>query len=390
MDGEDIDGPAEYDRSAVREAARAVLEAHWVPEGYAVPNPATYPWQWLWDSCFHAVCWAELGDDRGLTELQNALSVQGADGFVPHMNYVRNPGVAADLWGRDDASSITQPPMYGHAVAELVRRGVDVDEETVAKAERGLRFLLVDRHRLANGLVALCHPWESGADDSPRWDDFCPGGFSLDSWRRAKNQLVVPIERSPTGSPVANPAFESASAGFNALVVFNARELATVAGRSEITGYADDLAGCLTEQWDQSLRTWTDAGMAESGSGRARTLDGLLPVLVAAEADRIDAVAADLIDPSAYGGWCGPAGVHRKEPGFDPRLYWRGPAWPQLSYLVWVGLRRQGRHEAAGTVASAAVRGAMRSGFSEYWDPDDGTGCGATPQSWTALAALMA
>ena len=56
------------------------------------------------------------------------------------MNYVRHPGVAADLWGRDEASSITQPPMYGHAVAELVRRGVDVDQETVAKAEHGLRF----------------------------------------------------------------------------------------------------------------------------------------------------------------------------------------------------------------------------------------------------------
>lgn len=390
MDGEDMDGPGEHDRSAVRQAARAVLEAHWVPEGYAVPNPATYPWQWLWDSCFHAVCWAELGDDRGLTELQTALSVQGADGFVPHMNYVRHPGVAADLWGRDDASCITQPPMYGHAVAELARRGVDVSEETVAKAEHGLRFLLVDRRRLANGLVALCHPWESGADDSPRWDDFCPGGFSLDSWRRAKNRLVASIELSPAGSPVANPAFESASAGFNALVVFNARELATVSGRSETTGHADELAECLADQWDQSLRTWADAGMAESGSGRARTLDGLLPMLVAAETDRIDAVAADLIDPSAYGGGCGPAGVHRGEPGFDSRSYWRGPAWPQLSYLMWVGLRAHGRHEAAETVASATVRGAMRSGFSEYWDPDDGTGCGAAPQSWTALAVLMA
>ena len=385
-----MEGPADYDRSAVREAARSVLEAHWVPEGYAVPNPATYPWQWLWDSCFHAVCWAELGDDRGLTELQTALSVQGEDGFVPHMNYVRHPGVATDLWGRDEASSITQPPMYGHAVAELVRRGVDVDHETVAKAEHGLRFLLFDRHRLPNGLVALCHPWESGADDSPRWDDFCPGGFSLDSWRPIKNQLVASIERSPTGSPVANPAFESASAGFNALVVFNARELATVTGRMQATDWADELAGILAARWDESRRTWADAGASESGSGRARTLDGLLPVLVAAEADRVDAVAADLADPSAYGGWCGPAGVHREEPCFDSRSYWRGPAWPQLSYLVWVGLRRHGRHEAAEAVASTTVRGAMRSGFAEYWDPDDGTGGGAVPQSWTALAALMA
>ena len=385
-----MDVPADFDRSSVREAALRVLEAHWVSEGYTVPNPETYPWQWLWDSCFHAVCWAELGDERGLTELQTALSVQDEDGFVPHMNYVRQPGVAADLWGRDKASSITQPPMYGHAVAELVRRGVEVDDETVARAEHGLRFLLFDRQRLPGGLVALCHPWESGADDSPRWDDFCPGGFSLESWRPIKNRLVTSIERSPNGSPLANPAFESASAGFNALVVFNAWELATVTGRSETTNRADELAGCLADQWDESRRTWTDGGASESGSGRARTLDGLLPLLVAAEAERIDAVAADLVDPSAYGGWCGPAGVHREESGFDPRSYWRGPAWPQLNYLVWVGLRHQGRQEAAEQVASCAARGAVRSGFAEYWDPDDGTSGGAVPQSWTALVALMA
>lgn len=385
-----MEGPADFDRSVVREAARAVLEAHWIPEGYAVPNPSTYPWQWLWDSCFHALCWAELGDDRGLTELRTALSVQSSDGFVPHMNYVRSPGAAADLWGRDDASSITQPPMYGYAVAELVRRGVEVDEETVVRAERGLRFLLFNRQRFANGLIALCHPWESGADDSPRWDDFCPGGFSLDSWRPIKNRLVTSIERSPAGSPLANPAFESASAGFNALVVFNAWELASVSGRTATTDRADELAGCLAGQWDEARRTWADAGFSESGSGRARTLDGLLPMLIATETDRIDAVAADLIDPAAYGGWCGPAGVHRREPGFEPRSYWRGPAWPQLSYLMWVGLRQHGRDEPAERIAASAVRGAMRSGFAEYWDPDDGTGGGATPQSWTALAALMA
>lgn len=385
-----MEGTGDFDRSAVRAAARAVLEAHWVSQGYTAPNHATYPWQWLWDSCFHAICWAELGDDRGLTELRAALSVQATDGFVPHMNYVRNPGVAADLWGRDDASSITQPPMYGHAVAELVRRGVDVDEETVAKAEGGMRFLLFARHRLPNGLVALCHPWESGADDSPRWDDFCPGGFSLESWRTIKNQLVTSIERNLAGSPVANPSFETASAGFNALVVFNAWELAEVTDRSATTDRADELAGCLAGQWDESRRTWTDAGASESGSGRVRTLDGLLPMLVADEPERIEAVAADLADPTAYGGWCGPAGVHRQEPGFDPRSYWRGPAWPQLGYLLWQGLLRHGRSEAAEQLASTTVRGAMRSGFAEYWNPDDGMGGGAAPQSWTALAALMA
>ena len=35
------------------------------------------------------------------------------------------------------------------------------------------------------------------------------------------------------------------------------------------------------------------------------------------------------------------------------------------------------------------VRGAMASGWAEYWDADDGTGLGAAPQSWAALAAVV-
>ena len=95
------------DVAGLREQARSILEAHWVPEGYAAPNDRVYPWQWLWDSCFHALIWAELGEhERALRELATALSIQDESGFVPHMNYVRDPDFHADFWGRRGASSI--------------------------------------------------------------------------------------------------------------------------------------------------------------------------------------------------------------------------------------------------------------------------------------------
>ena len=50
----------------LRQRALQILQAHWRPDaGYCVPNPAAYPHQWLWDSAFHAVAWARLGDERG-------------------------------------------------------------------------------------------------------------------------------------------------------------------------------------------------------------------------------------------------------------------------------------------------------------------------------------
>ena len=374
----------------MRDAVERVLDDHWVPEGYAAPHAGTYPWQWLWDSCFHVLVWQALGrTNRAQVELASLFGPQAPSGFVPHMNYVRRPDHHADLWGRDDASAVTQPPMYGHAVAELVRAGAPPPDEVVEAAVAGLGFLLEQRERDDSGLVLLCHPWESGADDSPRWDDRCPGGFDVERWRAEKNRLVTTIEFADDGSPVRNPAFPVASVGFNALVAFNARELASVAGNDGLAVAADELVAALDARWDDDLGTWADAGPTAGGSGRCRTADGLLPLLVTEEAARAARVVADLVDPAAHGGPAGPTGVHRVESTFDPAGYWRGPVWPQLAYLLVLGAVRFDP-DAAEQLAATTVAGAWASGLAEYWHPDTGEGLGATPQSWTGLALLLA
>ncbi len=380
--------PSAADGAEFRSRARSVLEAAWVDEGYASPNHATYPYQWLWDSCFHAIAWADVGrPDRAVEELQTALSVQAPDGFVPHMNYVRRPGAHADLWRRDHASSITQPPMYGHAVAELHRRGVAVAPELVDRCRNGLRFLLFERPRHRSGLVTLCHPWESGADDSPRWDGAIGHeAWTRERWRVHKSWLVSQIEESACGSPLTNRAFDVASVGFSALVAFNATEIAETFGDDELAAAAAEIGSAVASRWDPALRTWVDAGVTEAGSGRVRTIDGALGVLVTAVPGQRDQVVADLVDDTAFGGPFGPAGVHRAEPCFDPRSYWRGPTWPQMAYLMWVAARRWGHLDVAAQLGRQLVDGADRSGFSEYWDPDDATGGGACPQTWATIA----
>lgn len=373
----------------VAQLAATVLEANWHPLGYTTPHAATYPFAWLWDSCFHAVVWAVLGrPDRALAELTHVFRTQGPTGFVPHIDYEVAPGHHADFWGRAGASSITQPPMYGHALAELARLGLGVPERLIEAAQLGLRFLLVDRERdPASGLVTVVHPWETGADDSPRWDHWCPGGFDHARWYEVKGALVRAVVTDRYGAPVANPVFGAAPVGFNALVAFNAAELAELTGDGDLATAATELAAALAARWDSQPRTWVDAGPSAASSGRLRTLDGLLPVLV--DPDRTGEVLDEVLDDRHYGGTCGPAGVHRDEPSFAPHTYWRGPAWPQLTYLLWVAARRWGRAGAAEDLAARLVRGAVASGMAEYWDPDDGRGLGAVPQSWAALAAVV-
>ncbi len=369
--------------------ARSVLEAAWRDDsagGFCVPNPATYPWQWLWDSCFHAIVWAHLGDERAVVELRTALSAQDADGFVPHLRYGDGPHPHAALWGRPGASTITQPPMYGHAVAELVRLGVAVDGDTIDRAGRGLRFLLGRRRRSPAGLVELCHPWESGCDDSPRWDDTVPGGRTPDAWFACKGDLIGRIERTAGGAPLHNPDFAVGSVGFSALVAWNARQLAAVTGDDRLRGQAAGLAEAVEDRWDPALSTWVDDGPTSTGSGRIRTLDALLPSLLG----RRSTALGQLVDPTAFGAPFGPRGVHRAEPTYDPATYWRGPAWPQLTYLLWLAATSSEDATLARTLARSMVSGAVATGFAEYWDPNTGRALGAVPQTWSTLALVIA
>lgn len=380
--------------------ARDLLSSHWLDDGYAMPNRDTYPWQWLWDSCFHAIVWAELGDERCVVELESLFAFQSSSGFVPHMNYHPDPGAAESLWGRRGSSSITQPPMYGHAIAEVVRRGFEVGPSLIESAVAGLRFLLRDRKRTAAGLVSLAHPWESGCDDSARWDDAlnpqeaAPSGqdawhHRLPAWRKHKIELLSQLEVDGFGASISNPAFAVGSAGFNALVAFNAQELAGLGNDDELARQAEELADIVSARWDDEAQTWVDDGPFEHGSGRVRTTDAHFCLLADPNVDRCRRAAADLIDPACFGAPFGPRGAHVGEPTYDPDTYWRGPAWPQMSYLLWLGCRRAGAEGVADRLASSTHQGALASGLAEFWNPETGEGRGAIPQSWASISLAM-
>jgi hypothetical protein len=245
--------------------------------------------------------------------------------------------------------------MYGHAIAALQRQGIDVGEELVERARIGIQFFLRER-RHPSGLIRVTHPWETGCDDSPRFDHW--GAGDPRRWYEVKGELVASLPDN---------GFDCAPVSLSTLVAWNGRELGLDTA---------DVVDALAARWDGDTCTWIDAGDGEASSGRARTLEALLPLLVIEQPD----ARASITDPNAFGGDFGPAGVHRAEPAFDRRRYWRGPVWPQLAYLLWL---------AGAPIADTTVRGSESSELSEFWDPDDGTGLGASPQSWTCLAIVM-
>lgn len=368
--------------------AAEVLAAAWDDgRGYSYPNPDVYPHLWLWDSCFHAIAWAALDDERAGRELEAVFVGQLDSGFVPHMRYAEPSQHRGPL---DDRSGYTQPPVYGHALAFIARRGLPVAGTVIEQISAAYDYLWRER-RTGDGLLRIVHPWEAGADDSPRWDGWIGSTrWNRDQWTGFDLELVSLTEFSPTGEAMANEKFEAAPAAFNAIAAHGMRELASVGGDPRWSQRADELASAIDDQlWDPGEGLWSDRALVgPDGTVAVPTLDGVLPALSTTRPDLANAALDQLADDDRFAARYGLAYVARTHPVYRPDLYWRGAAWPQLNHLARAAALRWGRDDLAEDIAAMTRRGAAVSGFSELWDPETGEARGAIPQTWAALAGV--
>src|ERR1700751_2920950 len=185
-------------RALVEAESRRALELNWVAQGgFTMPNRRKYPWQWLWDSCFHSIAWSAVGDARCISELESLFSLQLVSGFMPHMGYQTDPPRSLALWHTAGRSDITQPPMYGHALSVLAARGFSA-EHLHDRAASALRYLFEQRRDPASGMIRVLHPWETGCDDSPRWDGW--ESRRLSRLQRARGIQCAGARRADRGS----------------------------------------------------------------------------------------------------------------------------------------------------------------------------------------------
>jgi glycogen debranching enzyme len=204
-----------------------------------------------------------------------------------------------------------------------------------------------------------------------------------------KDELVHSLVINQYGSAISNSSFNVAPASFNALVAFNALELYDVSGEEYLKAEALSLTEMLEETYDEQINTWTDTLGDGTISSSTRTLDSLLPALVSSRRDRVEQSLKLLVDSTAFGAPYGPCGVDQRERTFDPDGYWRGVAWPQLTYLLYIAAQRQSQVGISETLSNNAFRAAIQSEFSESINPLTGAGRGSRPHSWSCLPATM-
>src|SRR6266542_6176231 len=164
----------------VRAATRQRGVAEWDDRHYdfLFASGATYPFQWFWDSAFHAI--ALLHVDPELAKQEVRCLMQGAqpDGFIPHMLLWEKSAHDAALreysitLAHTYYTATIQPPVIARAVARIFEATGDVAfvREVLPPILRFFRWLKAYRDPDDDGLVAIIQPDESGLDASPKYD----------------------------------------------------------------------------------------------------------------------------------------------------------------------------------------------------------------------------
>jgi len=408
----------------LRKAALAVLRKN-RHGAYTVPAIGLYPYQWCWDTGPIVLGWASVGEwDHAWGEVDRLFSAQWPSGMVPHIVFWEEspdyfPG--PDVWatGRQPPTTgLTQPPLPVSAAARLFAADPDA-----ARARERLSLLWprlvawlrwIERARTGPHLAAVVvHPWESGMDNSPAWDE--PLAATPQASHRhleRRDTATVSAKQRPstleyrhylgivnalkkkqwdTEHQVDDSPFAVEDPAFTAITARAASDLAEIADAagqdaSDVTRIATQARAGLAGLWDDELgwyRAYDVRAGKPTGPATASGLVALYGGVDGAHAQKMVGRLASWSDAVKYS-------VASSDPhgaGFDPIRYWRGPVWVLVNWLVADGLRNAGlTHEAERL--RTETRALVEQGFTEYYDPRDGTGIGGQGFSWSAALTL--
>jgi glycogen debranching enzyme len=282
-------------------------------------------------------------------------------------------------------------------------------------------YLYRERTRDDDGLVEIWHPWESGMDNSPLWDEalarISPTREAMPDYERVDLDFVDAAQR-PTDAEYDRYAYlvklfrdwrydstrireESPfvvhDVLFNSLLVQANRDLAEIARVLDIDAehfdaWAEQTAAGLEDKlWDDAEGRYGDYDVRADERIHAKTSAAYAPLFAGIPTVQrarrlVESLMASTVSIDGLGRVV--ASVAPGDVNFDPALYWRGPAWPMINWVVHAGLRRYGFMDEAAEIRSALLELVRREGFWEHYNATTGRGQGTEQVSWTAALVL--
>ncbi|MGH3433648.1 MAG: MGH1-like glycoside hydrolase domain-containing protein, partial [Thermocrispum sp.] len=287
------------------------------------------------------------------------------------------------------------------------------------------RWLVTHRDPAGSGLLSVVHSWESGMDNSARWDTpyrAVRPTAALPPFTRLDRDLVADGAQRPSDleyrrylwlieqlravrydadDVVRTSSFLVADVFFTAIFVA-ASEVLTELGEQTgqppeqlelLRGWARRGAGALPETVAAEYGLARDRDLRTGGWLATRTIAGFAPLLCGGLSPADEHAMLAVLDGPQWAGHPGlfsrvPPSTSPRDPGFRTREYWRGPVWPVITWLFWWAFRRRGWDDRAATLRAESLRQLGDGTFAEYYHPFTGEPLGSRHQSWTAAVTL--
>ena len=408
------------DRADLEAGSRRILlgnlrqgRADWNGKEYTFVCPAlrSYPFQWFWDSCFHAIALIHLDVELAKAELTTLLSAALPSGFIPHLTFweleKRDDFLAHNLVGRTSPyySSTMQPPIIAYSVERVYRATGDEAflRDAIPTLKAYYRWLKENRDPDDDGLIAILQPEESGIDCSPKYDeDLKVTELTNEGFIRELRKLYQAYEplRGDDRRILHADLFNFEDVLVNSIYAFGLQALARLLeGREdngEFLGEADRTRDALIRKcWDEDAGAFFDL----SGNAERRvevvTISSLMPLILEDLPPEIVRRLVDglLTSPDHFWLPYPVPSVSASEPKFFPGnphgFIWRGPTWMNTNWFLTHALRRHGYPELADEIVAKSHRLIEMSGFREYYNPYDGQGYGAREFGWSTIVLDM-
>ncbi|MEM9633647.1 MAG: hypothetical protein AAGA50_20105 [Pseudomonadota bacterium] len=397
--------------------------------GYTIPTKGLYPYQWNWDSVFVALGFATFDQDRAWREVEMLFEGQWRDGMVPHILFRKDdpsyfPGPS--VWGTDGgpipSSGHSQPPVAATVIRDLV--DADPSGKALERAAALLpnlmnwhRWYLTYRDPKGLGVLAVIHPWESGRDNLPDWDE---------ALRAVEVKDIGPYERKDTShvDPAMRPHKEDydrylsimaacravdwdpaevakicpffvADPGVTFIFLRANRDLLALAEKLGKTVEAEEIRGWISRMEAGARTLWHESVKAHVAVDQrsGKMTDGvssaafLAPYAGLTGDETLGALQAHFDRIAEKVRYLMPS-YDPDHQSYEPLRYWRGPVWAMINYMIARGFAEAGDQVRAEKLRSDTADLISTAGFAEYFSPETGVGAGGGTFSWTAAIWL--
>jgi len=412
---------------------------------YTQPAHNLYPHQWLWDSCFIAIGLRHLDIGRAKTELTNLLRGQWSNGMLPNIIFRDDREYRTDrnIWrswlspfapADVTTTGITQPPMLAEAVVQVGKKLAWPERRTWYQMMYPAlvsyhQWLYKDRDPHGEGLVLLVHPWETGLDNTPPWMAELHEHL-MPLWVRLIEKLrldkVINLFRRDTRSVPMDERFSTIEAvamydiqrrlrrkaynidkildhslftiedlSFNSILIRANSRLRDIAKsvRAELPEELDismkKTEKTLEQLWDQYSGQYYSRDFITHRLLKTPSIATLLPLYAGCiSKERAEELVRLLENEHEFGAPYPVPSVPTSSMWFHPKLYWQGPSWVNINWLIIDGLKRYGYKDHAAALTETTLEMVTKSGCSEYFNPLTGEAAGAENFSWTAALAI--